>query len=244
MPGPAVARGAQGRARRRDAGRDQRVEQPHVGDRREPRRRGLRGRLLRHEPRRAVAGQPRHLRPEGEHPPTPSASTPRSSSNGSGQAKGLALVDRQPLFRRAAGRQPATACSTATRSTPPPPTSRAAPPPSGRTGDPMFNRAVGGVNAVRRRARALRQRRPAGRRRRRQRRHVLRRPLHRLARAAGAEPRLPRRGRRRQRRRHPPDNILFDITDNPAGGSGVSKGGFGHPKCLNTGDPSSLPAVR
>jgi len=41
-----------------------------------------------------------------------------------------------------------------------------------------------------------------------------------------------------------PDNIVFDITDNPAGGSGVSKGGFGHPKCLNTGDPSTLPAVR
>jgi uncharacterized protein GlcG (DUF336 family) len=41
-----------------------------------------------------------------------------------------------------------------------------------------------------------------------------------------------------------PDNIIFDITDNPAGGSGVSKGGFGHPKCLNTGDPSTLPAVR
>jgi uncharacterized protein GlcG (DUF336 family) len=41
-----------------------------------------------------------------------------------------------------------------------------------------------------------------------------------------------------------PDNIVFDITDNPAGGSGVSKGGFGHPKCLNTGDASTLPAVR
>ena len=41
-----------------------------------------------------------------------------------------------------------------------------------------------------------------------------------------------------------PDNIVFDITDNPAGGTGISKGGFGHPKCLNTGDPSTLPAVR
>jgi uncharacterized protein GlcG (DUF336 family) len=41
-----------------------------------------------------------------------------------------------------------------------------------------------------------------------------------------------------------PDNIVFDITDNAAGGSGVSKGGFGHPKCLNTGDASTLPAVR
>ncbi len=41
-----------------------------------------------------------------------------------------------------------------------------------------------------------------------------------------------------------PDNIVFDIADNPAGGSGVSKGGFGHPKCLNTGDAATLPAVR
>jgi uncharacterized protein GlcG (DUF336 family) len=41
-----------------------------------------------------------------------------------------------------------------------------------------------------------------------------------------------------------PDNIVFDIADNAAGGSGISKGGFGHPKCLNTGDASTLPAVR
>ncbi len=34
-----------------------------------------------------------------------------------------------------------------------------------------------------------------------------------------------------------PDNIIFDITD------GVSAGGFGHPTCINTGDPSTLPAV-
>ena len=36
-----------------------------------------------------------------------------------------------------------------------------------------------------------------------------------------------------------PDNIVFDI-----GSTGASAGGFGHPKCLNTGDPSSLPATR
>jgi uncharacterized protein GlcG (DUF336 family) len=41
-----------------------------------------------------------------------------------------------------------------------------------------------------------------------------------------------------------PDNIVFDITDNPAGGTGRSAGGFGHPKCPNTGDPATLPAVR
>lgn len=40
-----------------------------------------------------------------------------------------------------------------------------------------------------------------------------------------------------------PDNIIFDITANPAGGTGNSASGFGHPKCLNTGDPSKLPAV-
>jgi uncharacterized protein GlcG (DUF336 family) len=36
-----------------------------------------------------------------------------------------------------------------------------------------------------------------------------------------------------------PDNIVFDIN-----GSGTSAGGFGHPKCLNTGDPTTLPATR
>jgi uncharacterized protein GlcG (DUF336 family) len=41
-----------------------------------------------------------------------------------------------------------------------------------------------------------------------------------------------------------PDNIIFDITANPNGGTGVSAGGFGHPTCINTGDPSALPAVR
>lgn len=41
-----------------------------------------------------------------------------------------------------------------------------------------------------------------------------------------------------------PDNIVFDITPNPAGGTGLSAGGFGHPECLNTADPTTLPAVR
>ena len=40
-----------------------------------------------------------------------------------------------------------------------------------------------------------------------------------------------------------PDNIIFDITANPAGGTGNSKSGFGHPQCLNTGDASKLPPV-
>ena len=35
-----------------------------------------------------------------------------------------------------------------------------------------------------------------------------------------------------------PDNIIFDIKN------GVSAGGFGHPTCINTGDPKTLPAVQ
>jgi len=41
-----------------------------------------------------------------------------------------------------------------------------------------------------------------------------------------------------------PDNIVFDIVTNPDGGTGRSAGGFGHPTCINTGDPSQLPAVQ
>jgi len=40
-----------------------------------------------------------------------------------------------------------------------------------------------------------------------------------------------------------PDNIVYDIKDNPQGGSGKSTGGFGHPLCINTADPASLPKV-
>jgi uncharacterized protein GlcG (DUF336 family) len=40
-----------------------------------------------------------------------------------------------------------------------------------------------------------------------------------------------------------PDNIIFDITPNPDGGTGVSAGGFGHPTCINTGDETTLPPV-
>jgi uncharacterized protein GlcG (DUF336 family) len=43
-----------------------------------------------------------------------------------------------------------------------------------------------------------------------------------------------------------PDNMIFDITPNPAGGTGVSAGGFGHPHCTaaNDGNPATLPAVQ
>ena len=46
-----------------------------------------------------------------------------------------------------------------------------------------------------------------------------------------------------------PDNIVFDITPNMYGGTGVSAGGFGHPTCINyepTGGPpysANLPVV-
>lgn len=40
-----------------------------------------------------------------------------------------------------------------------------------------------------------------------------------------------------------PDNIVFDITPNAAGGAGVSAGGFGHPTCANT-SMAALPAVQ
>jgi uncharacterized protein GlcG (DUF336 family) len=41
-----------------------------------------------------------------------------------------------------------------------------------------------------------------------------------------------------------PDNIIFDIKPNPDGGTGISAGGFGHPTCINTGNPATLPAVQ
>ncbi|MGI8568505.1 MAG: hypothetical protein ACR2KT_05285 [Methylocella sp.] len=48
-----------------------------------------------------------------------------------------------------------------------------------------------------------------------------------------------------------PDNIIWDITPNPNGGTGISTSGFGHPTCLNnpvinpkTHTPKSLPPVQ
>lgn len=41
-----------------------------------------------------------------------------------------------------------------------------------------------------------------------------------------------------------PDNIIFDITANPNGGTGISHSGFGHPTCLNTSGSNALPAVQ
>jgi uncharacterized protein GlcG (DUF336 family) len=41
-----------------------------------------------------------------------------------------------------------------------------------------------------------------------------------------------------------PDNIVFDITPNPSGGTGNSAGGFGHPTCLNTSGSATLPVVQ
>lgn len=48
-----------------------------------------------------------------------------------------------------------------------------------------------------------------------------------------------------------PDNIIWDITPNPSGGTGISTSGFGHPTCLNnpatdpiTHTPTTLPIVQ
>jgi uncharacterized protein GlcG (DUF336 family) len=41
-----------------------------------------------------------------------------------------------------------------------------------------------------------------------------------------------------------PDNIVFDVTENPGGGTGKSAGGFGHPKCPNTSGSDTLPPVQ
>jgi len=41
-----------------------------------------------------------------------------------------------------------------------------------------------------------------------------------------------------------PDNIIYDITPNPTGGTGISTGGFGHPTCINTARPNTLPPVQ
>ena len=41
-----------------------------------------------------------------------------------------------------------------------------------------------------------------------------------------------------------PDNIVYDIVPNPSGGTGNSAGGFGHPTCIGTAGPGTLPAVQ
>jgi uncharacterized protein GlcG (DUF336 family) len=42
-----------------------------------------------------------------------------------------------------------------------------------------------------------------------------------------------------------PDNIVFDITPNPTGGTGITASGWGHPHCgPGTAAPNVLPAVR
>jgi uncharacterized protein GlcG (DUF336 family) len=41
-----------------------------------------------------------------------------------------------------------------------------------------------------------------------------------------------------------PDNIVYDITPNPNGGTGKSAGGYGHPMCAPPSDASTLPPVK
>jgi uncharacterized protein GlcG (DUF336 family) len=40
-----------------------------------------------------------------------------------------------------------------------------------------------------------------------------------------------------------PDNIIYDITPNPSGGTGVSATGFGHPTCLGNPATAGIPPV-
>jgi uncharacterized protein GlcG (DUF336 family) len=41
-----------------------------------------------------------------------------------------------------------------------------------------------------------------------------------------------------------PDNILYDLKATGGAGGSFSKSGFGHPECISTGNPSSLPPVQ
>jgi uncharacterized protein GlcG (DUF336 family) len=41
-----------------------------------------------------------------------------------------------------------------------------------------------------------------------------------------------------------PDNIIYDLKSSGGASSSFSKSGWGHPECVNTGDPSALPAVQ
>ena len=41
-----------------------------------------------------------------------------------------------------------------------------------------------------------------------------------------------------------PDNIVYDLRSSGGASGSFSKGGFGHPECINTGDASALPAVQ
>ena len=40
-----------------------------------------------------------------------------------------------------------------------------------------------------------------------------------------------------------PDNIIYDLKASGGAGGSFSKSGFGHPECINTGNPAQLPAV-
>jgi uncharacterized protein GlcG (DUF336 family) len=41
-----------------------------------------------------------------------------------------------------------------------------------------------------------------------------------------------------------PDNIVYDLKSSGGASGSFSKSGWGHPECVNTGDPSALPAVQ
>ena len=72
---------------------ERRLRPRDVGDGRQSRRRRVRGGVHGRQPRRSVARQPRHLRAEGQHRERIQPAGPRA-------------VDREPLHRGAARRQP------------------------------------------------------------------------------------------------------------------------------------------
>ena len=102
VPRPAFSRGAEGAARGSPRTGQRRIQPGHVGHRRQPRRRRLRGRVHRQQPRRSVARQPGDLRAEGQY---------RERL----QPAGARALHRRSLYRR---RSRAAACSACRRAIP------------------------------------------------------------------------------------------------------------------------------
>ena len=143
----------------------------------------------------------------------------RSSSNGSGQAAGLALSTAN-LYSAV---QPGGSLFGLQLSNPvdPAPPTRARPRASGV---PTIRWWAAGRRRerLRRRARPLQRGQEGSGRPGRQRRHVVRRPQHRLAGPPQPHPGFPGRRGGVSGDPAPPDNIVFDITPNPSGGTGTA----------------------
>ena len=174
LPGPAVPRGAAERPRSGAGTVERRIRITNVGDGRQPRRRRLRRGVHGRRSRRPVAGQPGHLGAEGQHGQRLQPARARA-------------VDGEPLFGRAAGRQPLRAAGEQPRRH----RRRVRRQPGQQRPEQRSDgrRAHRRRQRVRRRARALQRQRTSRRRHRRQRRLVVRGSQHRVADAQHAEPR-------------------------------------------------------